>query len=409
LVLPVALLACSCAGDPAPDPAPAKPSLEEIVALGDTDLLAAIEAINQLPDDLEQKLAVEQLVFQGRHGPLPPARCELLERSQTRERCFSLADRPHLGKLRGQSEPPGGARSKATLEEEYDCIGSVGDGGRTPLDEAVGRGFDRVAQEREDPGAPCECLADVDQRKECRFRVAENLVGERGVTSLRMAFELCDFGGPMARDCAGHVTEPVIAALPAGCAVVEDDWKLLFLDGLGFQDGWPCEEGSVTHQRRWARATATAFARAFCLPPEMAAVLPAAAAPHLRAVAAWWAVETAPDPLDLADLRATVGELLAGRRTTDSPSEDPSMLRVKVSPTVYERPPAVPEGVENVVYLQAGFRARGADDGEDLLICLLEAAERQGRSIEPLVTQAGAMDTPALRHTLQGLRERARE
>lgn len=405
LALPLLAL-MGCAGEPPAEGTEAQQAIARIMDLRADDPRAALEAINGLSSDLEQQLAVEQIVIHGPPTPLPPGTCDLLERTPTRERCLALAERPHLYKLPRSDERGADGLDPVAIESEYTCLGTSAAGGDTPFEVAVAAALSAVAAERANPAVSCDCLADREQERECRFMAAEQMTLQFGAAAIPKALAQCDFGGVFARDCVTHVLGPVLAALPSTCPVDDGDWSLLFLDGYGFQGQETGEGGEVGEQRRWSRATATAFARVFQLPPEMGAALPPAAAPQLRAIAAWWAVEASPDPLDLTGLRATATDMLAGNRASRIAEGAPALLARIEGAHTFDPPPSLPGGISSTVYLVQEYRALGADGDADLIICLLEASRSQGRELEPLLVQAESFDDPAVRHTIGRLRSR---
>ena len=377
-------------------------AIAEMLVLAESDPEAALAAVNDLPGELDQLLAVEQLLINGPDLVLTQPSCNVLEQARPRDRCVSLVSRPHLLRTDRSSSKVMDQLDPAALDAQFACLGVASGGSRTPLQVALSH----VRQAP--PGDPsveetCECLGDPDQRGECRFEGAQRLIQETGASALGQALALCDVGGGLARDCTSHILETGIETVPPVCDGQERDWAMLFIAGHGLQDLAP-ERGEEAEQRRWARVTSTVFANGFCLPPELGAALPAAARPQIHAAAAWWAVAHSPDPLSLEDVRPRALQALRGEAgLTDRDGELPRISRGG-GPAQAERPPAMPDGVAATAFLATSHRARAEDEDADLAICILEVAARQGRPIGTLLEEAAAQDDDALRHTASRLR-----
>lgn len=390
----------SGAGDA--DPRADAPSRVELFDHAATDPLEALSIINDLPGDLAQQLAVEQLLMNGPPLSLAPQSCEVLERQQARARCESLVSRPHLLRSESSTTRAGPARTAETALEELRCMEAAEGESHTPMKYALERvRFGSISPES-DPSTICDCLADPVQRAECRFTAAELLIRRDGADALRPALALCDLERDLGRDCVSHIAESAIASATPICPGEERDWKLLFLGGLGLQgDGG--ETGTVAEARRWSRVTTTVFDAGFCLPPEIGAALPPAAAPHVRAAAAWWAVATSRKTSSLTEQRAAAGEAIEGKLALVA--EVDAAPRMSRGEALAQAAPAptLPDGTSSRVYRVTKTRAYSEDRDADLTICLLEAAAHQGRELGPLLAAAEATDDLAVRDTIQRL------
>ncbi len=386
-----------CRDDGTTDTTDAQQVIAEILVLAETDPDGALAAINDLPTDLEQLLAVEQLLINGPNRALTQPSCDALLRKGPRDRCLSLISRPHLLRTGGSTSKAMDQLAPETLSAQFDCLGGDSGGSQTPLQVALTR------VRRAPPGDPsveatCDCLSDADQRGECRFEGAQRLIQESGAPALGQALVLCDVGGGLARDCMSHILETGLKTVSPTCSGQEPDWTLLFLAGYGLQETSP-ELGELGEQRRWSRAASTVFRDGFCLAPEVGAAVPAAARPHLTAAAAWWSVAHAPDPLSLEDLRGRTRRALLGELALVGPDAELPGIPQGGGPASVGRPPTLPDGISNVVYLATSYRARADDEEADAAICILEAASRQGRGMDTLLSAAAEQDDPALRHT----------
>ena len=399
----MAILAGCPSGAGDADPHADAPSRVEPVDRAATDPLEALSNINDLPGDLAQQLAVEQLLMNGPPLSLAQQSCEVLERQPTRARCESLASRPHLLRTGSSTTVAGPARTAETALEEFQCMEAAEGEPHTPMKYALERVRFGSMSPESDPSTICDCLADPDQRAECRFMAAELLIRRDGADALRPALALCDLDRDLGRDCVSHIAESAIASATPTCSGNERDWKLLLLGGLGLQGGGR-ETGTVAEARRWSRATTTVFGEGFCMPPEIGQALPPAAAPHIRAAAAWWAVATSGASPALADLLATASDAIAGELSLSAQDEPAPRMARDEAPARAAQAPTLPDGTPSRVYLVSEYRAYSEDREADLTICILEAASYQGRALETLLGAAGPLDDPALGHTVRRLR-----
>lgn len=415
MTLSIALLLPACPGseDPAPPPTARaearadRPSGSREHRASD-DPWAALAAINELPSDLEQQVAVERLLADapGVYPP-PPEVCERLRREQARDRCLSLARRPHLilKSERALTAPP--APVPDAIAREFACLGAPCDEGQTPFECATARAQIAGHDGAEGAIGLCGCLDHLDLNRECRFFAAQEAIRAGGPPAVTHALALCDFGGGFQSDCVWHVLEPALGSLIGECPLPEEDWRLLFQVGLDLRDEAHAGGEREAEQQRWSRAMATAFSEVFCLPPGLVPALPPASTPHLRATAAWWAVASSSPSADLEQLRATAAAALDGDATL-GPVNEHDIVDFRTPVTPPRTPPDLPEGIQGQIFLVTGFRTASPDADADLTICLLLSAVRLGRDPAPLLVQVGPSDDPALRFTMERVRGQAR-
>ena len=368
------------------------------------DPWASLEAINELPTDLEQQVAVEQLLVHAPGAyPPPPSVCARLKREQARGRCLTLAERPHLIEKSERSTDASVTPDPAAADREFACLGTPCEEGQTPFECAKERAEAASRTEDGDVVGICECVADLDLRRECRFFAAEEAVRARGAEALERAMDLCGFGGKFQTDCVWHVMEPVTGDPEESCPVAHGKWAEMFEVGFGLKDAGRARGGSRGEQERWSRATIEAYREVFCLPPGVASALPPEALPHLRAAAAWHAVAAASPGGDLEQLRSEASAALAGESVL-GPVQGAEIVDFGAAPPQNSLSYQTPAGVERQVHLVTARRAASPDPDVDLTICLLEAEARLGRDPAPLLDQVGESDDPALRSTVERLR-----
>ncbi len=202
-----------CRGGGPPPPAPcADPDcrLAGVLELAEGDLPAAIVAIDELPDELEQLLAMERLMTGDPvSGGLPPDVCSRFGAVLVRQRCEVLGMRMHL---LTKSEPTGeedrSVIHSRSVDEMAGCL-ELCEPTETPFTCAARLGRTAAEGRAPTPAGACDCLSDLDLHRECRFEVAQALVRSHGQGARSEALVICDFGGRFAQDCRWHVFEQV--------------------------------------------------------------------------------------------------------------------------------------------------------------------------------------------------------
>jgi len=391
------------------EPAPASPGPGQSArpAVTGDDPWAELDSINELPTDLEQQIAVEQLLVHAPGAyPPPPAICARLKREPARERCSTLAKRPHLIEKSESSLSGAPAPDPEAAALEFACFEAPCEDGQTPFECARELAEAASRHEGGDVVGICGCLDDLDLRRECQFFAAQEAVRSGGAAAMQRAFPLCDFGGQFQSDCVWHVLEPVLGDSGGRCPVMQEQWAELFEVGLGFGGGGR-EADPETVQARWSKAATSTFREVFCLPPAVASALPTEAMPHLRAVAAWYVIAGAAEGGDLDQLRRSAAAALAGESVL-GPVQDREIVDFHTAPPQRKLPGDLPAGVVRRVHLVNGTRVTSPDPEVDLTICLLEAEARLRRDPGPLLSQVGPSDDPALGITVERLRQLAR-
>ena len=317
------LLSCRSAPEPAAEPA---------------DVLNRIEAI---ADPIERIATIEQILRDDPAQAL--VLCPQIPAGAARLRCDEIAKRPHLWTERPRSEQ--------------------------------GRTAPGPASARPQPARWPPALESTGCVEECAFRAAEDHVREQGGEGYSVAVGLCVLAGDFRADCLAHLYPGLIGELPAATAPAEA-WAPITATAEGLGAFWEPIDAAfavVAVDRFWSEVTARATDAEPWAHGALLRVLPAAAAPHVRAaVALQWLSRQ--DPPDLPTAQARLAAVLERRPATTVPR--PRRPRPASDLWPSDSNEGEDGAISAVAYLGQSRRAVSEDPGTDQLLALLEAAAR---------------------------------
>lgn len=258
--------------------------------------------------------------------------------------------------------------------------------------------------------AACNAVLNPTWRAECYFQAAESGVS-RGGAEGGAAVGLCLGASSFVGRCLTHVVRALGTAAPRAGAVDAAGWTRLIASVDAATASLAPVDPSLAESFRgqaWTYALRFSYAQDLTLTLAPLDLLPAEAAPHVRGAAAWrvWGLESG-QSRDLAAWEARLAELMANRAPTPRPTRAPDVRTANrwkdLWRTTYQGEDALPR----TFFLGAVYRATSADEAEDMLICLLEAAARGQPPGRELLNAALHAPRPLVRWTaarlLQGV------
>jgi len=311
----------------------------------DADPDAALAALAAEPDPILQVAAFRALVD---HDPGVAQRCDALAGArELAEECRLVAGRPHLWET--------STRTRRSLPLEG-VVSPWGERSHACLEEAPSR-----------------------WRRECFFRAAEAAFssGRPGE-----AAALCLGVEANGDRCLGHLARLTATSVPGTLG----DWLVVADTVASVGAALPASLGDRAMDRMWAESTLQSVWQAEQASGGIAVWLPDRAHRHLRAAVAWRVVSERPE--------AAFEELVEA--TTAAMGADPSGPSRARAPHGAVPYPAVQATDPWVAYLRDQRRAVSEDVDEDLRLCVVEAAARQGR-VEALAEAATGNDPAAER------------
>ncbi len=327
---------------------------ELLIAAWDEGPEKADGLLEALSTELERVAVINALV-QARGEPAASL-CDRLAANPHGQRCHRIASRPHLRHEGGVEAAP----TMGSIEPGACGSGMPGRACRAlAAAESARRGqLDEATQH-------CQAEKADQWRQECHFQAAEAWMMEHGAERMPGATSLCEASGDFRGECLRHVVLSVVRG-GAGQA-----WASAAVDARAIRTafvGVDAEMGEVLVDRYWAEILANAWAGPRvgegALPE-----LPAEAAPHHRAGAAMRWIRDGAEP---KTLNAAVVSLEDWMNRTGLPLH-----------RLGEPFPRVDDAWDSgngsgVSYLGASRRLVATRAGDDLAVCILEAAARFG-------------------------------
>ncbi len=384
---------------------------DAILELWTHDRAAAVAAIDQLPDPVEQEAALKALFLTHGDEVAASVECESLGGTDLRTRCLDLRGRRHLWSPadggdsinQGARLPPTGTATELRCEP-----------GEEQLSCAVRTAKSSLTSGDTEPGRFCLALENDLWRDECLFRTGENVFHHGGSASYADAAGTCRQAGQFLESCVVHLSGYLATEAGPDIATADpESWAASLRAAEMLREYWRAPElrevGSLAEEQYWAKVMAHAVDGAGEVAAGLESLFPAAAQPHLRGAVAWRMASVAPldDPIGppLNSLIAELDGLLAGARfsTSDHPRRDPR-------PVPMFRPGGAGAGPswEYVTYLGSNeMRVVAPERQDDLAICVLEAFARFLPDPRPLLESGAALTAEHSRWTadrlLQGL------
>ncbi len=392
-----------------------------VIEQASQDMSAAPDAINRLPDEIEQLLAVEGVILGSLkrapdapgagHHPGVGLACERLASERVRTRCDDLSSRPHLF---AEGPTASDEHSRAAVSDALAILMGCLEGCRpseTPLECAVRT--EEVARTSTDeaPGVACACLSDAATRGECSFQAAERALREDGVEAYDTAVTLCSLAETFSGQCLGHLQTILLEAHPdSPCGDDPDGWNAAADTGNAIRSTWNARDKEVDGHRWvhefWKSWFAATFASQCCVDPVRSAALMPEALPHLRAVVAWWVVAEEPT-LGLESLVDRGEAVLAGTAPCGgtTPRLGREQLDALSTRTGRFGLVTMAGGDPHVIPFPGPALRRTSDDiHADMTICVLEAGARLHDDLPSLLDAAGDPTDPDLAATVDRLR-----
>ncbi len=372
--------------------------------------------LEHIEDPVERELTILQLVESapGGTGDL----CGMLPLGADQNRCNRLQERPHLwmekpARAVSRSGPDGGL-ARPWPEPGGDVAHPFADVGpalaqcpethdRNACQE--GEAF-AAAREGDAAAVAARCAGMVGPTwgQECIFNATEQLVMEWGCSRYPEAAGLCLEAGAFAANCQIHVVAR-LAGQPQGAhrdATSWDDWARC---GETIDAAWREVDPDFTDSilaRYWSD---TSFRSVLDRPTVSGAlfdVLPADAAPHVRAAVAWQQLHLERDEdYTLEEWVERVAQRLADRSEVPLPdARGPQYVKVA---DMWPRDREGEDSIPAQRYLGTGRRAWSQDVEVDLQICVLEAAARTSKRPEPVLAEGARSEDPLVAWTAQRL------
>lgn len=369
-----------------------------------------IRAIARLDDEIGQAALIEQLVYA--HPADQGMICAAAKKkSPAAKRCDQLNLRPHLfAERKVQDEDDvrdrsgSGPAQAVPVHVEIPPPWGSKLPGTTALVESCGREaacLQDSARELAIQGNPAAGLAACGAawptssiaHAECVFQVAETLGGKHGSTMAVDALAMCGKAGDLARNCTQHVLTEIVPQSPPADAVDQGslDQLITTLDAVGEAVG--SEYRDDYRGMILAVWTRDAMLAAEAINGDLLAFLPAEAAPHVRAAAAWALVNRTPEAVTTLDDAAVILRDALLVRKESVPLPGAAKAASEFTRVSAKQPPSLWLGDRNaydrslpaVFCLGAGRRTLGLNDDDDLRIAVLEAGARASPPLSPQV------------------------
>jgi hypothetical protein len=362
-----------------------------------------------LADPMEQELVVLSLA-EGGLGDVAGL-CALLGSGEGRSRCEARTARPHLNARhragRKATVRPGGGPS--AIDVLPDVEGDPRFAQAAPIAVDCGaeaevacrsRNAQLAAQAGDGPRAAglCAGISAHTERAECHFRAAEQRLAGLDAGALVEATELCLQAGSFLTACLGHQARAWADPVPPATSTLAAAWAPVLAHGEALHTYWAPRDAAFAEfeaMRFWSEVTNHAFADLPEISGDLLDLLPAEAAPHIRAAAAWRYVELHPEQ-GLAEaaqgLQIALDRRLGGQ-------EGPRSVFTLGALDLWPRDAKGEELVPAVIYRATSRRALDADPAIDQVICLLEAAIRQQPQRRAFVEEGLQHSAPVVQST----------
>ena len=340
-----------------------------------------------LSDPVEQELVVLSLA-EGGLGDVAGL-CPLLSLGDGRSRCEARTARPHLNARhragRKAQVRPGGGPSAIDILPNVEGDPRFAQAAPLALDcgaEAEVPCRSRAAQVAAQHGdglraaGLCAGITAHTDRAECHFRAAEQRLSGEDANALTEATELCLQAGAFMTACLGHQARAWSDPVPPASSTLATAWAPVLAHSEALAAYWEPRDPAFAEfeaMRFWSEVTNHAFAEVPALSGDLLDLLPAEAAPHIRAAAAWRYIELHPEEgLAAAEqgLQRALALRLAGQ-------EGPRAVFTLGAIDLWPRDAIGEEALPAVIYRATSRRVQDPDPQVDLVLCLLEAAIRQ--------------------------------
>ncbi len=355
-----------------------------VMARWPVDPEGALAAIHTM-DPIEQLALVAALT--EAHPGETRVLCAALS-GKAKERCETLNSRPHLHVTTGEGwrlpftkvveEAAIASPWPSTHTTSTDCDGA-------PAENACWTAAAQAAAQHGQAAAAaatCQRIEEEKWRDECYFQSAEAAIRRQADHSLPVervpdAARLCLGSGAYQARCLIHLSHRIGALAPASDTPAEGAWRALLQASAAAQQALAPHSEAVSRRladRTWAVALRNAYSRAQAVTGTPLAILPAAAAPHVRAAAPRALIEesTARRP-SLTTLSAAL--LAALHLQGDADGATAPAADQKIRDLWQEQRPSE-QDLPWIHYLGDPRRTISDDPDSDAIICLLEASAR---------------------------------
>jgi hypothetical protein len=378
----------------------------------------------ELIDSPEEQVALVQVLVTkdpAKAGQL----CPVIESTEARESCQRNTSRPHL-----YAPPPrnqnGPASRTAEGPQQTTLIlppnpgtrlsqlganpGNCSTGDRACLMNAA----KELASEDKGQEAARRCMAidgEESWRGDCHFQAAEALALVEPIDSYGVIADLCRSSGQWAGRCVDKVNTRLAKLAPASNAAAVG-WSQSLQAAHAITVAWAAE-GPVIRDRIvmgfWAGSLAQAYAQSSELSGDPLDHLASHAIPHIRAALAWSVVQQSQQGTSMAVLSGAVQSALNLRVLTPSLGTPSTGGRPAGVKDLWETDGPGDGEIPSVIYMGSARRAMASTLEEDLQICILEAAVRQGPRWDPLIESARSSALPLVAWTAERLLKRIRD
>lgn len=346
-----------------------EPESPDIVSLWEQDQAAATAMILGAADPITQLAYVDAI--SEAHPDQLGSLCPSLPAGAAGERCRTFSNRPHLWEIKdadsSQKEDHTGITALKTAASSVAPVAVPECEGQTEQCRiSAGKAIAPTADLSQLAGL-CNGIDDLRFRHECFFQSAE-VAFHTDYLKMPLALELCLSAGDYASRCVRELARELARAAPAadnpagrweniiGAIDAGHDW-------LAAQDA---DVGARMRDRLWAETVWGAFGRAGNITGDLLDQLPAQAAPHIRASAAWYRIESGGAGETLSAWESAVRSALTLRNQQGA-------MKTNVQPT--RRLGATREITEPWVhFLGDSQRPMSEDAAIDLQLVLLEIA-----------------------------------
>lgn len=380
---------------------PAQPDWSDCSDLGCyTDI--AVQEWKQDPEGVATRIATLDAVQQealvlamvDAHPDSFEQLCQALPEGAGADRCRKLSNRPHL-----LGDKPGDKRKKAAglpgLTDHTGVAAIPSPWAEVPaetadcdpqLDECWSKRM-LAATHQLDPravAAVCNGIPNDRFRRECFFRSAEVTAVQHGVAladRTELAATLCLGAETYAGLCVRELARAVARGAPAADQADPAGWANTVAAVSNMQRGIAAYNQATADRvadRCWSEVLWNAYQRAELVNGLPLGVLPASAAPQVRATATWFLWEREDDTeRDLASWVQHAEASLASQQARTAPPGSETRARPaqyvgsSIDPVQHEGP--------WVHYLGDNYRTPLAEPALDLIVCVLEAAARSAR------------------------------
>jgi hypothetical protein len=346
-----------------------QPEAPDIVALWEQDRAAATATILDAPDPITQLAYVDAL--SEAHPDQLGALCQALPAGAAAERCRTFSNRPHLWEITdassSQREDHTGITTLTTDAGAVPAVPAPGCEGQTEQCRITAAKAIAPTADLRGIAGLCNGLDDLRFRHECFFQSAEVAL-HTDYQKMPVAMELCLSAGDYASRCVRELARELARSAPPADNPAGPWGQIIGAIDAG-HDWLAARDPAVGERMRdrlWSEVVWGSFGRAGNITGDLLGQLPPQAAPHIRASAAWYLIESGQGGDSLASWEAATKAALAVRDT-------PGPMRQGVQPT---RRLGVSRAVSDpwVHFLGDSPRPVSPDAEVDLRLALLEIA-----------------------------------